>query len=79
MFIMMTTSKTFGTSSIQNPRQIISEVSPPVESVKPVELIEDAPPVNGNLALINEYIQQYLKGEITEKQLNAIKKTLNIV
>lgn len=76
---MMTTSKTFGTSSIQNPRQIISEVSPPVESVTPVELIEDAPPVNGALSIINEYIQKYLNGEITEKQLITIKKTLNIV
>jgi hypothetical protein len=76
---MMTTSKTFGTSSIQNPRQIISEVSPPVESVTPVELIEDAPPVNGNLSLINEYIEKFLRGEITEKQLNTIKKTLNVV
>lgn len=76
---MMTTSKTFGTSSIQTPRQIISEVSPPVDSVKPVELVEDTPPMNGNLSLINEYIEKYLRGEITEKQLNAIKKTLNIV
>lgn len=80
---MMTTGKTFGTSSIQNPngifpdkQQVINEVAPPISSATPVEAIQTGNSSNDKNRILNEWIEKFTKGEITEEQLNIIKKTL---
>jgi hypothetical protein len=84
---MMTTSKTYDTSYVQSPngtrreqtqpaqQQVINEVAPPIISSTPVESLQSTP-TSENVKVLNEWIGKFTKGEITEAQLNVIKKTL---
>ena len=79
---MMTTGKTFNTSTIQTPNQtftehrVLNEVAPPIASSAPAESVSLQSGNPDNMKLLNEWISKYSKGEITEEQLKVIKQTL---
>lgn len=71
---MMTTGKVFDIP--QTPRPFIhGNTSPTAEQL--FESREEEPAKPTKEELLNGYIQQYLKGELTEKQLKVIKETLS--